>query len=66
LIEYPAEAEFRGVRVQVAGLDDIIRSKAAAGRDRDLQAIPHLRALQQRRRRRGALAPARKARVLAN
>jgi len=52
LIEDAAEAEFRGVRVQVADLDDIIRSKAAAGRDRDLQAIPHLRELQQRRRRR--------------
>jgi len=55
LIEHAAEAEFRGVRVQVADLDDIIRSKAAAGRDRDLQAIPHLRELQQRRRQREQL-----------
>ncbi len=52
LIEHAADAEFRGVRVQVADLDAIIRSKAAAGRDRDLQAIPHLRELQQRRGRR--------------
>jgi hypothetical protein len=52
LFEHAAEAGFRGVRVRVADLDDIIRSKAAAGRDRDLQAIPHLRELQQRRRQR--------------
>lgn len=54
LIQHAAEAEFGGVRVQVADLDDVIRSKAAAGRDRDLQAIPHLRELQQRRKLRGS------------
>ena len=53
LIEHAAQAEFRGVRVRVADLDDVIRSKAAAGRERDLQAIPHLRELQQRRELRG-------------
>jgi hypothetical protein len=53
LIEHAAEAEFRGVRVQVADLDDVIRSKTAAGRERDLEAIPHLLELQQRRKLRG-------------
>lgn len=53
LVEQASEAEFGGVRVQVADLEDVIRSKAAAGRTRDLEAIPHLRELQQRRRLRG-------------
>jgi hypothetical protein len=54
LIEHASEAEFRGVRVQVADLEDVIRSKAAAGRDRDLEAISHLRELQERRKRLGS------------
>ncbi len=40
-----------GVPVQVASLDDIIRSKEAAGRDKDRLQLPMLRALQQRRHR---------------
>jgi hypothetical protein len=40
-----------GVPVQVASLDDIIRSKEAAGRDKDRLQLPMLRALQQRQRR---------------
>ena len=39
-----------GVPVQVASLDDIIRSKEAAGRDKDRLQLPLLRALQQRQR----------------
>jgi hypothetical protein len=42
-----------GVPVQVASLDDIIRSKEAAGRDKDRLQLPILRALQQRQHRRG-------------
>lgn len=37
-----------GVRVQVATLADIIRSKQAAGRNKDLQALPTLRMLERR------------------
>ncbi len=40
-----------GVPVQVASLDDIIRSKEAAGRDKDKLQLPMLRALQQRQHR---------------
>jgi len=44
-----------GVPVQVASLDDIIRSKEAAGRDKDRLQLPVLRALQRRERRLGEL-----------
>jgi len=40
-----------GVPVQIASLDDIIRSKEAAGRDKDRLQLPILRALQQRQHR---------------
>jgi hypothetical protein len=40
-----------GVPVQVASLDDIIRSKEAANRDKDRLQLPILRALQQRQHR---------------
>jgi hypothetical protein len=40
-----------GVPVQVASLDDIIRSKEAAGRNKDRLQLPMLRALQQRQHR---------------
>jgi hypothetical protein len=40
-----------GVPVQVASLDDIIRSKEAADRDKDRLQLPILRALQQRQHR---------------
>lgn len=40
-----------GVPVQVASLDDIIRSKEAADRDKDRLQLPMLRALQQRQHR---------------
>lgn len=36
---------FRGVRIQLASLDDIVRSKAAANRDKDRRALPVLREL---------------------
>lgn len=40
-----------GVPVRVASLDDIIRSKEVAGRDKDRLQLPMLRALQQRQHR---------------
>jgi hypothetical protein len=41
--------EVFGITIKVASLDDVIRSKAAAGRDVDLQALPTLRALRDRK-----------------
>ncbi len=38
----------RGLEVRVASLDDVIRSKQAAGRPKDLAALPLLRELQDR------------------
>jgi hypothetical protein len=38
-----------GLSVRVASLDDLIRSKLAVGRNRDLRAVPLLRELQRRR-----------------
>jgi hypothetical protein len=51
------EYEIAGVRVKVASLRDIIRSKETANRPKDVRVLPHLRALQDeiadlRRRRR--------------
>ena len=37
--------EVRGVKIQVASLADIVRSKEAAGRDKDRRALPVLREL---------------------
>ena len=42
-----------GVHVQVAALDDVIRSKEAAGRMKNQQALPRLRALRDLIRKRG-------------
>jgi len=39
------EIELRGVRISIASLADIVRSKQAAGRDKDLLALPVLREL---------------------
>lgn len=45
-----AEAyELFGLRVRIASIDDLIRSKSAAGRDKDLRGLPALRELQRRR-----------------
>ena len=50
-----ASATLGGIEVQVAALGDIIRSKEAAGRDKDRRALPILRELlaQQLREKRG-------------
>ena len=39
------EVELRGTRVLIASLADIVRSKAAAGRDKDRRVLPVLREL---------------------
>ena len=47
------DMELRGIRISVASLADIVRSKEAAGRDKDRRALPVLReliALQMRER----------------
>jgi len=49
LAEHAEEYEVFGVTIRVASLDDIIRSKQAAGRDVDLQALPTLQALRERK-----------------
>ena len=43
--------EVFGLQIPVASLDDIIESKTAAGRNKDLRALPTLRLLQERLRR---------------
>ncbi|HEX2294134.1 MAG TPA: hypothetical protein VHN37_02370 [Actinomycetota bacterium] len=45
--------EIDGMELKVAALEDIIRSKEAVGRDRDLQQVPTLRTLLEATRRRG-------------
>jgi hypothetical protein len=47
------DIEILGLTVRVAGLADIIRSKEAASRDKDLAQLPLLRSLLDRRRRGG-------------
>lgn len=39
------DIELRGVRVPIASLADVIRSKEAAGRDKDRRVLPVLREL---------------------
>lgn len=43
------ETSFRGLRIWVASLADVIRSKEAAGRDKDRRALPVLREILARR-----------------
>jgi hypothetical protein len=49
LITAASEASVGGQKVKVADISDIIRSKAAAGRNKDLGALDHLRELERRR-----------------
>jgi hypothetical protein len=52
LVRQASPITFRGVTIQLASLEDIVRSKAAAGRPKDHRALPVLRELlaQQRER----------------
>ncbi len=43
------EVTFRGLRIVVASLADVVRSKEAAGRDKDRRALPVLREILARR-----------------
>lgn len=45
LAERAERLDLGGIRVDVAALEDVIRSKSAAGRERDHQALPALRRL---------------------
>ena len=49
LAEHAEKYEVFGLMIRVASLDDVIRSKQAAGRDVDLQALPTLHALRERK-----------------
>jgi hypothetical protein len=57
LIKSAADARIGDLQVKVAAIPDIIRSKQAAGRNKDLAAIDHLRQLEQRRTQRGRTEP---------
>jgi len=57
LIKTAADARIGNHYVKVAAIADIIRSKQAAGRNKDLAAIDHLRELDARRAERGQSAP---------
>lgn len=45
LVANATTVDFDGLSVQVAHVDDLIRMKRAAGRPKDLAALPHLQAL---------------------
>jgi hypothetical protein len=57
LIRAASEAVIGGQIVKVAAIDDIIRSKQAAGRNKDLAALDHLHELARRRDDRGLREP---------
>jgi hypothetical protein len=57
LIRAAADVRVGGHHVKVAAIGDIIRSKQAAGRNKDLAAIDHLRELAQRRAERDQTEP---------
>ena len=50
LAKHAQTFEIFGLEIPVASLDDIIESKVAAGRNKDLRALPTLRLLQDRLR----------------
>ena len=53
LVARSMEADFGGVRVRVAALDDIVNSKEWANRPKDRDALDELHALQMRQRQLG-------------
>jgi hypothetical protein len=57
LIKAASDAPIGGRNVKVADIKDIIRSKAATGRNKDLAALDHLRELERRRDELGRDAP---------
>jgi hypothetical protein len=57
LIQSAGKARVGDLEVNVAAITDIIRSKQAAGRNKDLAAIGHLLELEERRTQRGETEP---------
>jgi hypothetical protein len=57
LIKGAATVEVQDLAVRLASLDDIIRSKAASGRDKDLEAMRHLQELRREIEMRAAHGP---------
>ena len=57
LVKNAADVRIGKHHVKVAAIADIIRSKQAAGRNKDLAALDHLRELDQRRAERGKTEP---------
>ena len=57
LVKNAADARIGKHHVKVAAIADIIRSKQAAGRNKDLAALDHLQELDQRRAERGQTEP---------
>ena len=57
LVQNAADVRIGKHHVKVAAIADIIRSKQAAGRNKDLAALDHLRELDQRRGERGQAEP---------
>lgn len=53
LIRRAATVEVGEIRVRLAALEDIIRSKEASGRQKDLERLPHLRDLRREIEKRG-------------
>ncbi len=53
LIERAVRVEVGAIDVKLASLEDIIRSKEASGRDKDLARLPHLRDLRRELEQRG-------------
>lgn len=57
LVKGAADVQIGKHRIKVAAIGDIVRSKQAAGRNKDLAVIDHLRELVQRRAERGLTEP---------
>jgi hypothetical protein len=51
LVRNASDLQYRGVSVPTADLEDVARSKEAAGRPKDIMALPAIRAHIERRRR---------------
>ncbi|MFB3109745.1 MAG: hypothetical protein ACE1Y8_01200, partial [Acidimicrobiia bacterium] len=51
LVRRAADIQYRAVSVPTADLEDIARSKEAAGRPKDIRVLPAIRAHIERRRR---------------
>jgi len=57
LVKNAADTRIGKRQIKVAAIADIIRSKQATGRNKDLAALDHLRDLDRRRAERGEIEP---------